>query len=82
MFLQPAKKAKSKQPSARKSTQKRKSKGGSDADETQGTLFDIVKAGKGALRVCMPVCTVTVMIRDRRTEIQLTHRLYNKHISK
>ena len=53
-FLQAAKKAKSKQPSARKSSQKRsrKSKGDSDADESQGTLFDIVKAGKGALRVC------------------------------
>ena len=53
-FLQVAKKAKSKQPSARKSSQKksRKSKGASDADESQGTLFDIVKAGKGALRVC------------------------------
>ncbi|XP_078379288.1 cohesin subunit SA-2-like isoform X3 [Oculina patagonica] len=47
-----AKKAKSKQPSARKSNQKRgrKSKVGSDTEETQGTLFDIVKAGKGALR--------------------------------
>ena len=53
-FLQAAKKAKAKQPSARKSSQKksRKSKESSDADESQGTLFDIVKAGKGALRVC------------------------------
>ncbi|PFX16109.1 cohesin subunit SA-2-like [Stylophora pistillata] len=49
-----AKKAKSKQPSVRKSSQRksRKSKGSADAetDENQGTLFDIVKAGKGALR--------------------------------
>lgn len=47
-----AKRAKSKQPSAQKSSQKksRKSKGSADADESQGTLFDIVKAGKGALR--------------------------------
>ena len=54
MFLQAAKKAKSKQPSARKSSQKksRKSKAGSDTDDSQGSLFDIVKAGKGALRVC------------------------------
>lgn len=59
-FLQAAKKAKSKQPSARKSSQKRsrKSKGGSDAEESQGTLFDIVKAGKGALRVhCIMLCS-------------------------
>ena len=59
-FFQAAKKAKSKQPSARKSSQKRsrKSKGGSDAEESQGTLFDIVKAGKGALRVrCIVLCS-------------------------
>lgn len=51
--MQAAKRAKSKQPSAQKSSQKksRKSKGSADADESQGTLFDIVKAGKGALRV-------------------------------
>ena len=51
--MQAAKKAKSKQSSAQKSPQKRsrKSKGGADADESQGSLFDIVKAGKGALRV-------------------------------
>ena len=53
VFLQAAKKAKSKQSPAQKSPQKRsrKSKGGADADESQGSLFDIVKAGKGALRV-------------------------------
>lgn len=47
-----AKKAKSKPLSSGKSPQKRsrKSKGRADEDENQGTLFDIVKAGKGALR--------------------------------
>ena len=52
-FLQVAKKAKSKQASPQKRS--RKSKGGADADESQGSLFDIVKAGKGALRVCFIV---------------------------
>lgn len=52
-FFQAAKKAKSKPLSSGKSPQKRsrKSKGRADEDENQGTLFDIVKAGKGALRV-------------------------------
>ena len=64
--MQAAKRAKSKQPSARKSTQKkaRKSKGSSDAEETQGTLFDIVKAGKGALRVCSFACMVALSKND------------------
>lgn len=58
-FSKAAKKPKSKQSSAHKSPQKRprKSKGGADEEEGQGSLFDIVKAGKGALRVCLTIST-------------------------
>lgn len=47
------KRARSKPSSARKSPaqkRSRKSKGGAESDDSQGSLFDIVKAGKGALR--------------------------------